>query len=272
MLGFLQEEHLTEYAFCNFSQARVIAPGKLERLKERWGTEPESVLVFLVPYGLGRQEPGNISVYARSRDYHLYFQQLFARLEQYFLEQGRTVDFCGYGDNSPVDEIDLAWRAGLGVRGKNGLLIHSQYGSYVFVGEIFFRERMPYDHSSLEQAGVCSGCGACQRACPTGCLVGREDALCLSAVSQQKRLSPSEEELLKKHGVIWGCDLCQTSCPMNLRAKPTPLSFFTEDRVPRLDRQILEELIATDRFSQRAFAWRGEQVCFRNLALQEKNR
>ena len=49
-----------------------------ERLLERSGVVPKSVIVFLIPYYGGGAD--NISIYSTSRDYHLYIKELNSRL------------------------------------------------------------------------------------------------------------------------------------------------------------------------------------------------
>ena len=44
--------------------------------------------------------------------------------------------FVPAADNSPLPEREAAWLVGIGLRGKNGLLILPPYGSYVFLGTI----------------------------------------------------------------------------------------------------------------------------------------
>ena len=269
MLDFLKNERIERFAFCGFSEARVINPAKLERLESSWGAPPRTVLVFLAPYSVGTDEPGNISLYARSRDYHLYFSGLFGRLAEYFGSDNAPV-FAGFSDNSPVDEVDLAVRSGLGVRGDNSLLIDKTYGSFIFIGEIFFRDDLGYPLSDMNGAGECLHCGRCARACPVGCIGTKDRGLCLSYLSQKKRLEPAEEELLVSHGVLWGCDECQLACPMNAAAKRTPLEFFSSDRVSFLTDEALDGIISSGRFGERAFSWRGEAVLRRNLSLTKR--
>ncbi|MBQ9544409.1 MAG: epoxyqueuosine reductase [Clostridia bacterium] len=270
ILDFLKTEKIDRFAFCDFSKARVINPVKLERLEKLWGKAPQTVMVFLAPYSVGTDEPGNISLYARSRDYHLYFGGFFDRLGEYLGPDGAS-DFAGFSDNSPVDEVDLAVRSGLGVRGDNSLLIDRTYGSFIFIGEIFFRTDPGYPLSEMDRSGECLHCGRCKKACPVGCVGTKDRSLCLSYLSQKKRLEEHEEELLVRHGVLWGCDECQLCCPMNKSAKKTPLEFFSSDRVPFLTDETLDEIVSGGTFADRAFSWRGENVLRRNLNLTKRS-
>lgn len=267
MLEFLKREGIDRFAFCPFSRARITLERKLQPLREQWGGDPETVMVFLAPYSLGEAEEGNISVYARSRDYHLYFEEVGRRLKAYAATGAIEGELALFGDNSPVDEVELAYRCGLGVKGDHGLLIDPVYGSYVFIGEVFFQKDPGLPHAPLGGVKECLHCSACVKACPVGCAGTSDRSRCLSLLSQKKKLSSEEEALLREHPTLWGCDLCQDACPMNRRAASTPLAFFREDRTPFLSEKLLRELEQTGRFEERAFSWRGKDVLLRNLSL-----
>lgn len=267
MLDFLKSENIERFAFCDFREAKIINERKLGALKKSWGCDPETVMVFLAPYYMGPGEEGNISVYARSRDYHLFFAGFYDRLREYLSLRGDASGFMGFCDNSPVDEVDLAVRSGLGVRGDNGLVIDRVYGSYIFIGEVFFKKDPGYTKSDMRRQGSCLHCGACVKACPVKCCGTNDRSLCLSYLSQKKKLEKNEEELVIKHRALWGCDICQSVCPLNAAARTTPLEFFSSDRTPFLTEELLDSLIGSGVFEKRAFAWRGPDVVRRNLIL-----
>lgn len=178
-------------------------------------------------------------------------------------EADETV-LCVCADHSPIDERDAAARAGLGVRGKNGLLIHPKYGSFCFVATAFLKGA-PKD--VLPTPGVaprdCEDCGACRSACPVGAFSGEGE--CLSSLSQKKSLTEEELEILKKHRVLWGCDACQDACPHNRALPDTPVPFFRENLIASLTGDVLDRLCLTGEFSRRAYAWRKEATIRRNL-------
>ena len=94
----------------------------------------KSAIVFLVPYYV-EQEKGNISLYARSGDYHFYCDALFERILPVLCESFGG-EFLGFADKSPIEENIAAAKAGLGVLGDNYMLINEKYGSFVFLAEI----------------------------------------------------------------------------------------------------------------------------------------
>ncbi len=262
MKSFFEKEGIDAYALCSFEGVKLRLERKLEPLRKEWGRDPQWVLVFLVPYYVGEEE-GNLSLYARSRDYHRYFEGLYARLREYLWQKGDASRFAGFCDNSPAFEVDLAAGCGLGVKGDHGLLIHPRYGSYVFIGEIFWERKPDLPVTPLGEFRECSHCGACRDACP----VQGKMSLCLSGISQKKSLCPEEEALLRQHRVVWGCDRCQLACPQNQGCAQTSVEFFREDRIPYLSRELLMDLQQRGLLDERAFAWRGLQVPLRNLSL-----
>lgn len=256
--AFLSSEGITEYALLPFSACRVVRKHLLVE-----GERVKAVLVFLIPYYVNGTH-GNLSRYCMARDYHRYVKELERRAKERF-------DFVLQvsSDHSPIDERHAASVAALGVLGENGLLLNRTYGSFCFVGEMFLSE-LPTGLSPVtpQAAESCLSCGACRRACPTGALVG--GGACLSALSQQKKLSEEEGALLADCGTVWGCDRCQEVCPFNRDLPDTPISFFREDLIESLTEEGLESLVNSGELSERAYAWRGEAVLSRNLSLTRK--
>ena len=88
--------------------------------------------------------------------------------------------------------------------------------------------------------------------------------MCLSSLNQQKRVSDDELTLIKQNKIRWGCDVCQLVCPMNKNVQNTPIDFFYEDVVPVVTSEYLQNL-QDDKFSERAYSWRGRAVIERNI-------
>ncbi len=253
------------YAALDFSHLHITRADMIEEL----GFVPASVIVYLVPYYAGKCE--NLSVYAGSVDYHIYLKQLGEELIGAITRAYPESKARAFGDRSPIDERHAALIGGLGILGKNGLLINERYGSYVFIGEVItdvapekFGVKAPMDIKH------CRDCGACISACPTGALIGAGE--CLSAITQRKgELSESEAKLLAKFNTVWGCDVCQAVCPYNTAAKKTPVDFFYKDRITSLTSDILSSM-SKQEFTKRAFAWRGRKTVERNLEIYEKQK
>lgn len=229
---------------------------------------PRTVLVAAFPYYAG-ERPGNLSLYARGRDYH---QVVTARLNTIcdnLREKYQNGVFLPTADNSPLPERQAAWRCGMGLRGKNGLMILPPYGSYVFLGTILTDAELELPLRTPSPS--CVGCGKCLTACPGGALGegGVEVSRCLSDLTQKKgELTEGETALLKAHPLIWGCDTCQRVCPYNAAPALSPLPEFREGLVDALESADLEGLTNRtfrEKYGDRAFAWRGPAPLRRNL-------
>jgi epoxyqueuosine reductase len=240
--------------------------------------QPEGVLIAAYPYFAG-EIPGNLSLYARGEDYHLVLGRRLAVVCAALEDVYPGHHFLPGADNSPLPEVQIARRAGLGIQGRNGLVILPPYGSYLFLGTIL--TDLPLE-SPTEEAPGCLDCGACLRACPGNALgeMGVDESRCLSALTQKKgTLTEEETALLQTHPLIWGCDRCQQVCPYNREAAVSPLPDLTGKReeIPYLaslsshDLEGLTNRTFRSTYGNRAFAWRGPAVLRRNLQLKEES-
>lgn len=269
IFSLFEKEHIRTLALLPFSACRVTNP----KLYEKKDFIPQSVIVYLVPYFW--EKPENFSAYAAAEDYHFYAAALYERLCEGLKSCYPDGDFLGFADHSPIDERDAAIRAGLGVFGKNRLLLSKEYGSYQFIGEILCT--LPPEALgtvALSPFTTCIGCDACLAACPTGILRG-ESHDCLSAITQKKGvLSEEEKALMRRTRTVWGCDVCQEICPINRAAKErgsiyTEIPFFKTNIIRKLDTEALEKM-DKESFSRRAFAWRGKETVLRNTRILEE--
>lgn len=243
------------WGICPFSavQEKLLAVRSVSALPEG----AKSIFVVLFPYLLDENAytDSRLSRYAVSADYHGLcgerLREICQRLQALFPENR----FVGFTDSSPIPEVYAAAAAGLGTVGKNGLLLTKEYGSWVFIGEIVTDLAVP---ASVDAPQGCIGCNACIRACPTGALQadGLQRELCLSHISQKKKLTDSDVRLLRLYDVLWGCDRCQLACPQNLDAKIT---------FDRSFHATANGTLAAE-YEDRAYAWRGDAV-LRNAAL-----
>lgn len=231
------------------------------RAKGRIPQNAKSVIVYLFPYYLGKDfyENSNISKYAVPEDYHIiagdYLKKATEELREKYLEN-KFEYFC---DNSPIPEVSAAVGAGLGVKGKNGLLINEKYGSFCFIGEIVTDKEFDF---SLSYQKNCLNCGMCVRACPGGAISdGKVDRIkCFSDITQRKNSLPEDlREYIEKSGCVWGCDICQDVCPMNKNLPLTPIEEFRKNAK--------SAYAFGDSLENRAFAWRGKEVIDRNLKI-----
>jgi len=255
-------EGIASYGTIPFSDCRVTNERALKRLfKDRL---PKSVVMAAVPY-YTKADRKNISVYAFSRDYHLYFKHLKECLAAVLPEESFVI--CG--DDSPIDERLAAESCGVGFVGDNGVLINETLGSFFFlVGVYFFEETEPVSLNTT-LLKECLHCGRCLSSCPTGALKDMDYTRCLSAVTQKKKISDDERELIARMKSVWGCDICQEVCPYNENISETRVDFFLKDRITYLDTLVLDRLVSDNSFSERAFAWRGEATVRRNTEIMK---
>lgn len=115
--------------------------------------------------------------------------------------------------------MDKAWavRAGLGWIGKHTNLITTEYGSWVFIGELLLDLELEYDHELV--ADHCGSCTLCIEACPTDAITEPyvvDSNKCISYATIELRdaklPTPVAEDL---EGWLYGCDICQDVCPWN---------------------------------------------------------
>lgn len=225
-------------------------------------------IVALFPYYAAGEE-GNISMYARGRDYHQVAEEKLKKICD-FLERFTDYPCEIHVDKGTQDDRAAAYQAGLGFYGKNGMLICEEFGSYFFIGQIYTVLELPSD-KPLQK--TCMECGKCVRACVGGALHdgGFDIARCVSEISQRKgELNEEEAELLTRSGLCWGCDICQRVCPHNRDLPTTAMAEFLEDRICFLRLEDLSELSNREflrRYRNYAFQWRGKVPLERNLKI-----
>lgn len=247
------------------------APAPIEeRLSPKalhWG---KSVLVFLFPY-YQKSEPSNVSQYAQCLDYHHVVSSYLKEVEERLIRHVPTAKMAIQVDSTPLWERYMAWRAGLGVIGKNHCLIHPTYGSYCFIGSIVTDLDLP---TSTPLSGSCMNCHACLRTCPGSCLGEKEDfRLCRSYLTQKKGdLAETEAAVLRQSPLIFGCDSCQTCCPHNRHIPNTPIPEFQSPRKGYITKEELESLSNREfslYYKPFSLGWRGKKVLLRNLLILE---
>ena len=163
---------------------------------------------------LGRPDRGNLSVYARNRDYHDVVKGRLKHLAQFIVARfGPAVKV--FVDTAPVMEKPLAQRAGLGWQGKHTNLVSRRHGSWLFLGEIYTSLDLPADAAHADRCGRCT---RCLNACPTDAFPApyRLDATrCISYLTIEHRGPIPHEFRTAMGNRIYGCDDCLAVCPWN---------------------------------------------------------
>ena len=186
---------------------------------------------------LARPDRGNISVYARHRDYHDLVKGMLKHLAQFIVARGGA-EVKVFVDTAPVMEKPLAARAGLGWQGKHTNLVSRTHGSWLFLGEIY----TTLDLAPAEpHADRCGSCTRCMAACPTDAFPApyRLDATrCISylTIEHAGPIPLALRPAIGNH--IYGCDDCLAVCPWNrfaVASRNAKLAAREELIAPRLD-------------------------------------
>ena len=183
--------------------------------------EAKSVIALGVSYappddplaGLAQPDRGNISVYARHRDYHDLVKGMLKHLAQFVAARGPAVKV--FVDTAPVMEKPLAAAAGLGWQGKHTNLVSRRHGSWLFLGEVYTTLELPPDSPHADRCGRCT---RCLSACPTNAFPApyRLDATrCISYLTIEHRGAIPVEFRAAIGNRIYGCDDCLAVCPWN---------------------------------------------------------
>jgi epoxyqueuosine reductase len=190
--------------------------------------EARSVIVLAVNYGpdrdpradLARAETGNLSVYARNRDYHDTIKKRLKALGRWM-----CASFGGdckvFVDTAPVMEKPLAQMAGLGWQGKHTNLVSRDHGSWLFLGAVFTTLDLA---PGTAESDHCGACRACLDSCPTAAFPApyRLDARrCISYLTIEHKGHIPAEFRAAMGNRIYGCDDCLAVCPWNKFASAT---------------------------------------------------
>ena len=161
---------------------------------------------------------GVVSVYARGHDYHDTLKRRLKALARWIEAQwpGALKLFV---DTAPVMEKPLAQRAGLGWQGKHTNLVSREFGSWLFLGEIYLSLALEPDGAEPDH---CGSCQRCLDVCPTAAFPAPHQLnarRCISYLTiEHKGMIP--RALRPAIGNrIYGCDDCLAVCPWNKFAR-----------------------------------------------------
>lgn len=174
----------------------------------------QCVICLTYEYGGGAgAEHLGISRYARGVDYHRIMEAKLADLSVLLEMFGGEQRY--YVDTGPVLERDFAELAGIGWRGRSGLIVREKGGSRFFLGTILTTLELPACSSVRNR---CGSCLRCIQSCPTGALSGdgaMDARRCISYLTIENKEGIPEEMRPLIGTRIYGCDTCQDMCPWN---------------------------------------------------------
>jgi epoxyqueuosine reductase len=163
---------------------------------------------------LAQKSVGNISVYARNRDYHELIKGKLKELAG-LLSRRSGAAVKVFVDTAPVMEKPLAEAAGIGWQGKHTVLVSRDFGSWLFLGAIFVAMELPSDEAHPESCGTCR---KCLDICPTNAFPApfQLDARkCLAYLTVEHKGQIPSEFRAAMGNRIFGCDDCLAVCPWN---------------------------------------------------------
>lgn len=246
----------------------------------------KSAIIVLASYNYHKPKLSSkykISRYALGADYHYVVKQKLNDLLAYIQTNFPGIQGRAFVDSAPVPERYLASKAGLGFLGKNGMLIHPEFGSFVFIGALYLDKglvdpnRGTLDKLSEHSKNYtqCADCDLCMRACPNNAIVepGLVDSnKCISYKTIEYKGEFTDNERLA--GYIFGCDICQQVCPYNKDATISSiLEFNPRKEVTQLtddDWQAMGSSQFKRIFGQTVLFRTGLKRLRRNMALKNR--
>lgn len=228
---------------------------------------------------IGHGSPmGKVARYAVDQDYHLTIlpkvQLLAEQMDQEFGSKSLS-----YVDTGAINERAYAAQAGLGWVGKNAMLIHPEWGSWLWLACIVTTAPLAPDPLMADHCGKCR---KCIDHCPTGAILENlrmvDSNRCISYWNIEHRGEIPNQIAEKMSPWILGCDICQEVCPWNNHSLKQNRSEMGEPKVEWVSVQSIMQMTKEEfsQFRDRAHwraKWEGWQRNAKILAStsSEKN-
>jgi epoxyqueuosine reductase len=239
----------------------------------------KSVLMLAINYRTVEPAPtgrgeGRVSRFAWGTDYHAVIRRKLRHLEKFLRQRAARAGVRGIVDSAPFFERGFARRAGLGAIGKNNLLIHPEFGSWLFLAALLTTEELVCDPPY--EKDLCGDCRRCLDACPTGALTAPYELdarRCISYLTQRREVPEPLRPAVGDR--LFGCDTCQEVCPWNQAGPPCPeTEFFPRpgmNPVELADLENLDEGQFRRRFRETPLRRLRREGLMRNVALVREN-
>jgi epoxyqueuosine reductase len=248
--AFLDQQHHGDMKWMEEKADRRAAPSEI------W-PDVRSVIVLAQNYApaydpmekLDQRNTGNISCYAQGKDYHEVIKKKLKNLARTIAAQFGC-DVKVFVDTAPVMEKPLAEQAGVGWQGKHTCLVSREFGSWLFLGEIFTTLPLSADTAETDH---CGNCTRCLDICPTHAFTGPRELdarKCISYLTIEHKGHIAHEFRKAIGNRIYGCDDCLAVCPWNKFAQASREASYHPRK--ELQSPLLAELAALDDAAFRA--------------------
>ena len=212
---FLNNGYHGEMAWLEQTIERRLSP------KNIW-QNARTAIIFAKNYGpdhnpmdnILQYEHGNISVYARSKDYHSVMKGRLKQIASQFVSKFKG-EVKVFVDTAPIMEKPLAVKSGIGWQGKHTNLVSQKFGSWLFLGVILTDAELAIHNASED---LCGTCQKCLDICPTNAFPApyKLDARrCISYLTIEFDGIIDTEYRKPIGNRIFGCDDCLAVCPWN---------------------------------------------------------
>ncbi len=213
--------------------------------------QAESVIMLGLNYGaetdllagLDDKTKGVISLFARRKDYHDIIKKKLKAVARW-LHGVTGEEVKVFVDTAPVMEKPLAMNAGIGWQGRHSCIVSREFGSWLFLGEIFTSAVLQADAPGIFSCGKCT---SCLDICPTGALVASQRIDARRCISYLNIEFKGHIDIAFRRAMgnrIFGCDDCLAICPWNKFAKTCRTR--TMALRPQLENLKLRDLAALD--------------------------
>lgn len=238
----------------------------------------KSIIAVGLPYARGYKkinsaDKGLLSVSSFGEDYHIKLKRLLNDFAQK-INRKFDLEYKICVDTSPLIDKEISKNAMIGNYGKNSLLIHDEFGSFMYLGYILTNLEIQLGTENYENIDICKDCNICVDYCPNNAILkngGVNTKKCISYLTQTKSYIPFEYRK-KMNNQIYGCDICQIVCPKNKKI----LLMKSNNNYQELQVSLEELLDFTNlefkkKYGNISGSWRGKNVWKRNAIISIAN-